>query len=273
MSGEHVESLIGAYALGALSAAERSAVEAHVIDCGTCAGLLAAMERVTAMLPYSVTPYQAPPDLREALQRRIEPVQGGTQPAAREAPAWAQPETRAPWARLLLQTVPWTAAAIGWLVAALLLIYSHGQSDRIATSKLDDQVQIDDLTAQRNNALTVQQYLATPGVRVLPLLYKAGQAPHTTVNFILASGYAHGVIVARGLRVLGSDRAYKVWALQAGGTYVGIGSLVTSGPRAEGVSLVVAPAALNTYTMLGISLERLPLHAQPTGPLIFAGRI
>src|ERR1035437_4521101 len=68
----------------------------------------------------------------------------GTQdaPAGRVAPRPSPPPPPLPGAKprqhgAWLVTLPWLIAAVGWLVAALFLVYSHGQSDRLRITRQD----------------------------------------------------------------------------------------------------------------------------------------
>ncbi len=88
---EHVDDLIAAYALGALEADERLAVERHAGYCPACARQLADMRRTTTMLPFAVAPAAPSPDVKAALFARI--AQSTAPVAANEAEEyqWARP--------------------------------------------------------------------------------------------------------------------------------------------------------------------------------------
>jgi hypothetical protein len=67
----HVDDLVAGYALGALEADERSAVDAHVRTCPSCEVSLADAQRTASMLPF-VVPLQKPPvDSKVALFARV----------------------------------------------------------------------------------------------------------------------------------------------------------------------------------------------------------
>ena len=283
MSAPHLQEQIAPYAFGALEPAEQEALQAHLASCAECAELAAEAENLATLLPYSVTPYQAPANLRLATMQRVQgqaargfQAQAGVVPQALrvlEPPTWARTDPDPWWKDLLLRVVPWVAAAVGWTFVAMLVIYSHGQSDRLATEAADTQSQVASLRAQRDRAQVVQGFLATPGARVVPLIYQAGKALHTTVSLIIAPGYIHGVVVARGLAVLDTGHTYGVWGRTISGAVVSLGSLSTSGVRAEGVSLIVGQQTLDTYKIVGMSIDRTGTLRHPDGPLIFTARI
>ena len=288
MSASHPQEQIAPYAFGALEPAEQEALQAHLATCPECAELAAEAESLATLLPYSVTPYQAPTNLRSATMQRVQAqaargfqaqaggVTPGTVPQTLrvlEPPTWARTDPDPWWKDLLLRVVPWVAAAVGWTFVAMLVIYSHGQSDRLATEAVDTQSQIAGLRAQRDRAQVVQGFLATPGARVVPLIYQAGKAFHTTVSLIVAPGYIHGVVVARGLAVLDTGHTYGIWGRTISGAVVSLGSLTTSGTRAEGVSLIVGQQTLDSYKIVGMSIDRTGTLRHPDGPLIFTARL
>lgn len=287
MSAAHPHEQIAPYAFGALEQAEQEALQAHLATCPECAGLAAEAENLASLLPYSVTPYQAPTNLRLATLQRVQAqaargfqsqagmAQGTGAQTLRvlEPPTWARTDPDPWWKDLLLRVVPWVAAAVGWTFVAMLVIYSHGQSDRLATAGIDTQAQIASLRAQRDRAQVVQGFLATRGARVVPLIYQAGKAVHTTVSLIIAPGYIHGVVVARGLAVLDAGHTYGVWGRTVSGAIVALGSVTTSGERAEGVSLIVGQQTLDSYKIVGMSIDRVASLRHPDGPLIFTAQI
>jgi hypothetical protein len=296
MIAEHVDDHIAAHAFGALSDTERREVLEHAATCPACAARLEEAETLASLIPYSVPLRRAPADVKRTLFQQLaaaEPAAPAVYPVAldrggdgtpseraAEPPRWAQPGGSPRWSRLLFRTVPWSAAVTGWLLAAAFIIYSHGQSDRVTAQQQDYQAQIATLTQQLRttgqqyaDAKTVQDYLSTPGLRVVPLTYMAGVARHTTVSLVMAPQFAHAVVVARGLAILPAGKIYAVWARGSGDLYVRLGDLTTHGPRAEGVSLVLGPHAIDTYRTVGVTIERQPVSNQPSTPLVFAATL
>ena len=73
--GGHVDDLVAGYALGALDATEREAVDRHVLFCDRCADLLAEDVRTTGMLPFLAARHTPSPDIKATLFARIEHAQ------------------------------------------------------------------------------------------------------------------------------------------------------------------------------------------------------
>src|SRR5579871_5000171 len=119
MISTHVDDQIAAYAFGALTLEERRRVEGHLEECPACAERAEQAAGLAGLLPYSVPPLQAPPEIKQDLFRLLgESVTADghhPDPVAVEAqpPAWARPDQPSRRATLLLRTVPWTVAAIG----------------------------------------------------------------------------------------------------------------------------------------------------------------
>ena len=88
---EHVDDLIAAYALGALDADERVAVERHAGFCPTCARQLADMRRTATMLPFSVATGAPSPDVKAALFARIAHSTAPVTAEQAEDYQWARP--------------------------------------------------------------------------------------------------------------------------------------------------------------------------------------
>lgn len=283
MTDQHVAELAASYAFGALNQDERRRVELHLADCETCATAIAGAQHFAAHLAYVVTPYRAPVDLKETLEQHVRGeallARADLDPASEPTMRSETPvEVVTPDAtsrhglslqRLVLVSIPWTMAVVGWLVASAFLIFSHGQADRIATAGLDTQAQLRALTAQLDDARVIRDFMLTPGVKAAPLIYQAGTAHHTNVTLFYAPGYIHAVIAARGLAQLPSNKVYCVWARSPASGYVFLGTLSTSGIRSEGVAILVAPHTLDSYGAVGVSIEHTPAPRQPVNSLIF----
>jgi anti-sigma factor RsiW len=265
----HLDDQVAAYAFGALDDHERRQVDLHLSQCAACAAAVREARQTATLLPYAVTPYNAPQELRAALLGRLRPH--GPAPrrpgTAADAGSAAHPLPRPWWKILVLQALPWTAAIVSCMATVALLSYSHGQSDRITAMQHDAQTRIAALTGTAQNLQTVQSYLFTPGVKAAQLTYEAGRAAHTTVMLYYAPSYAHALLTARGLAVLPPYKTYRIWARTPSGTAVPLGRLITKGPRAEGSSLIAAPEVLSHYAAIGVSLEQ-QVASLPSRPIL-----
>ena len=68
---ERLEELLPFYALGALTPAERTEVEAYIAANPEARARLEEMKRASAALSYNVDPIQPPPQLKQSLMTRV----------------------------------------------------------------------------------------------------------------------------------------------------------------------------------------------------------
>ena len=71
MTCEEFEELSGAYALEAVTPAEREEAQAHLSGCATCTHLLQELHAVVNLLPYSVQQVNPPKSLKDRLFKAI----------------------------------------------------------------------------------------------------------------------------------------------------------------------------------------------------------
>ncbi len=71
MTCEEFKDLSGAYALDAITPAERQAVEAHLATCPKCTSLARELRGIVSVLPLSVLQVTPPPELKERILAAI----------------------------------------------------------------------------------------------------------------------------------------------------------------------------------------------------------
>jgi hypothetical protein len=199
----------------------------------------------------------------------------GTQdaPAGRVAPRPSPPPPPLPGAKprqhgAWLVTLPWLIAAVGWLVAALFLVYSHGQSDRLRITRQDDRVAAGKLTLSLTQALIVQHFAATLGVHAVALLPPTGGAGGT---LLYIPGYLHGALVIRGLPVPATGQVYALWAQSRSGALTLLGTLAPAEKGAETAAVVEGPMALDAYRSVAVTGSRVANPQSPLGPVLLRG--
>ncbi len=244
-SSRHLDDLIPSYVLGALAADEAELVRAHCAGCTACTRTLEVATEVAAA---------------SAAQR-------GRRPPAGRAAGQSTRHT-APWQRVLLFSLPWTVAVLGWIVAASFIAYSHGQTDRLRVTRQSLTATITSLQFQVTQASAVINYISTPQIQVT-----AFQSPHLTrwgasVSLLYSAHYATALLVARGLPVLPADRAYTIWARGDGGPYIRLGTLTIKGARHDGVAIVVGSRSFEHVSSVVLSIERNPATRQPGAAIV-----
>jgi anti-sigma-K factor RskA len=245
---------VPAYAIGVLSGADRSAVEAHLGECAACAAEYRATRPVAAALAQIVPPHDPPPSLRAAILADARRTARSTRPMS--------------------AVMPWLAAAAMLVVAAGLGLYA-GQL-RQQVGQLQAQLRaalarIDDGERRLNVALREAQaplaVLSAPDVRVITL---AGQAAAPN-----ASGRAYWSR-SRGLLLTGANlpplppgRTYQLWFVRRPAP-VSAGVLE---PDASGQLRTVlnTPADIPDPDVLAITQEPAGGVPAPTGQMYLAG--
>jgi anti-sigma-K factor RskA len=236
MTCEETRAQAGAYALGALSPAERTALEAHARACPACARYLASFAPVKTALLNTAPAQKPPPELRAALLQRIRPA-----PAK---PSWA----------MRLQTAffsPRRAVAFGLM--ALVLI--------AAVIALAAPIRQNAQAAQARQ--TAQQLAANPAAASLPM-YPRAAAPQASGALRFIKDQTTGVLEAKDLPALPADRAYQLWLVNPDGTRDS-GALFKV-TNAEEWIVVTGAKPLGQYANFGITVEPSTGSPGPTGP-------
>jgi anti-sigma factor RsiW len=106
---------VAAYALGALSAAEATAFQAHLTTCVVCSDELSAFEQAVDWLPMSTPQYPAPDRLRRRVMEAVRD-EGGVRLAGRPPlrPPRVAPRLRRSVLALASAVAVLVAAALGW---------------------------------------------------------------------------------------------------------------------------------------------------------------
>jgi anti-sigma factor RsiW len=132
MTCAELEILLCDYADGALSAAERTALEAHLADCKACAELAADVAGVAAFLE-RVPQIDPPPEL---LTRIVHHAPRGAQPIAEERPSWWR-RFFGGWVEGVLQPRYAMGMAMTVLSLAMLARFAHIEPRPLRASDLD----------------------------------------------------------------------------------------------------------------------------------------
>lgn len=160
---EDREDEVAAYALGALTSAERDHLEAHMADCPACREQLHWLQPAVEALPASVEQISPPPELGPRLMEIVRSEAGPAEPAA----GTQRPSLREWLARLLGPVRP---ALAGLAVLAVLVAGVTGYLAGGATDPRVVDVQAADPGLEAHGTLRVADGHGTLEVRDLPLL-------------------------------------------------------------------------------------------------------
>ena len=226
MTHEELRELGAAYALDALDAQERAAVERHLIDCEGCRAEIDTLREVAALLALA-TPAVDPARIA-ALRRRVMADASHVRPiiAAREEassfpprrPVWRQASTWLAAASLFVAVV----AGAGWIEAT-------GERAELAHAL----ARTNDTLAARDSVLSA---FLGPMVHVVSLSDGENKAPqarvfwnHTKHQFIVTAFHVPPAP---------SGKTYQLWAIRNGKAPISMGTFDSD---ASGRALAILP--------------------------------
>lgn len=241
MTHHPVESLLGVYALDAVDADERAAVDAHLSECPRCRAEVDSHREVAAQLALSGAP--APTGVWD---RIAESLDGATPPPLRLA-VDNGPTGRA--GRTQRQRSLWLGGGIAAAAAAVIAIVSLSVTSIRQQDSIDDMAATQTLTAAANHAF------GDPAARLAELATPEGQVLARAA--VLPDG--NGYVLAEALPDL-ADGTYQLWGA-SGDQIVSLGAL---GPAPTVRSF---PAAA-TFDQLMVTAEAAPVAAPTSAPLI-----
>lgn len=252
MTCEEFEEISGAFALDAVTPAEREAAEAHLASCAKCTRMFQEMRGVVSLLPLSVPQVSPSPALQGRILSAIqdESRSAAGQPAQGIASMRAQPPRRAKLPRWNPRVL--VAAAV--LMLCLLggsLAWNISLNNQVATL----QQQITRLTAHPTAPANVVSYTVNgtnPGQGAIGQLY---YYPKQNVT----------VLVMYGLPQPQGAHVYQGWLLHikgehiTGTTSIGLLNIV------NGKASVSFSGNISGYDAAAISMEAGPV-ATPNAP-------
>ncbi len=281
---------VAAYAVGALSADERLALESHLAECPRCQAELRELHRVTAGLALAPDAEMPPPALRGKVlaYAAAHPQSTATQAAdarqtARRPPAPAptsfsrtgvldRPRTKQPlpsWVNLAL------AASLG--LAALAGLYAWALSSQVrslremvtATADEADRLRDDLLQSRQDTARLIQTVtvVTAPDMQRVTLKGQTDFAGATAQAFWSPT---QGIVFnAEQLPALTPDRIYQLWVVQ--GNTVASAGIFDVRPNGSASLTVPLPANITRVDAMAVSLELAPGVPSRVGPVVLMG--
>lgn len=246
----HVDELVGAYALDALEPRERVAVEEHLAGCRDCAALEEQAREVAMLLPLTVSTAGPPPELRGRLLARIAAERRDRREEDRVIPLRpvAVPASRPHYVRLVQRFAPAALAAAALLVLGLWNLQLHGQVE-----------------AQRDQLAL----LSRAEVRVLEGAsgweYAEGRQYQGRAYIDRANDRV--MLAVSRLPALQSDQVYQLWFIRPDGGRDSGGTFRVNADESN-TFVAVAPAGLDAYREIGITVEPTGGSAAPTSPRV-----
>jgi anti-sigma-K factor RskA len=256
---------VALYAIGALSAAERAQVDAHLRDCEECTAELRSYRRVNAALAQVVPQHDPSPAVRT---RVLDAARRSTDGRAVRPSA-----QRATW-------LPWLAAAAMLVVTLGLGYYVMELQERLQFLEgqlRDALLRVDEGERRVNVALRAAaaaeaplSVLTAPDLRRIDLAGQAG-APQATARAFWSR--------TRGLVFTGSDlppvpagRTYQLWFI-AGGVPTSGGVMTRPDANGRMTTVVSPPANVPNPDALAVTIEPDGGVPAPTSNPFLIGRV
>jgi anti-sigma-K factor RskA len=252
--------LYEAYALGALDAEERGALEAHLAtDCKTCAAEIEKARWLVAQLGTLAPPVQPPASLRRAILQTVRAEATTTEHETRRAawlPAWA-----------------WAAAA-AMVVLTLFSIYqTRKMQQQLAELEARNATQ-QQLRAQLEADREAYQHALAivSAADMRPVNLKAAGKPELPEIHAYWSAQLGLVMMAAKVPAPAANRALQLWVVPKNGKPISAGVFMPD--ASGGVMMITSPQAeIASAAALAITDEPSGGSPQPTTTPIWVGPI
>lgn len=245
MKCHEIETLLAAYALDALGAEERFAVESHVDGCPSCRRALADYQAVADGLAFAAPPVEPPPALRARLLTQVAAPAPRRNRFERLRGLWSQ-----------LNPLVALAAFVLLLISNVVLGY---QIHRLA--------QTQQVMARRYQASQdALALMANPDARTTVL---KGEGVQGTLIYDPQGRTA--VLTVQGLERLPAGKDYQLWLIQPDETRLSGGVFDA---EEAGVTLFVihSPHPMDAFAGVGVTIEPAGGSPGPTGQRVFGGK-
>jgi anti-sigma-K factor RskA len=249
--------LAGAFALDALTEADRARFERHLARCPQCASELSGLREATARLA-AVAAAEPPAGLIEralaaaARTRQLPPLVPRIPPSRRTrgaAVASADGRRRQPAARRRRAWVPALACVLAGAVVAVAVILG------LAARGAQHQVQQDQMHSK-----AIAAVLSANDAHLITARMRSGG-----VATIVMSGHEHALVfAATGLRALPASSGYELWLMGPGGDKP---AGMLPAPR-QGLTGPVLASGLTAGDRLGLTVEPAGGSSRPDSKLI-----
>jgi anti-sigma-K factor RskA len=246
MTCEEFEELSGAYALDAVTPAEREAAQAHLAECAACTRRLQELRAVVDLLPYSVKQVNPPAALKDRLFEAIRKESTPTQPV--------------PINRSQRQRRSWSTQLLAIAAVLVLLLFGGMAVWNVSLRQQNSSLQ------QQNNSLEKEVASLQHQVALAYGLHGSGASG----KLIYLPMQNITLLVIEGLPQLHGTQVYQGWLIHGKQpTSIGLLSLE------NGVASVIYSGTIAGYQVAAVSREPGPVASKnvPAGPVVAAGEL
>ena len=248
MTCEEFEELSGAYALDAVTPAEREAAQAHLAGCAACTRRLRELQAVVDLLPYSAQQVNPPASLKGRLFEAIRLESTPTQPVPINRSA--RPRPRRGWSTQVL--------AIAAVLA--LLLFGGMTAWNVSLQQQNSSLQQQNASLAQEVASLQHQVALAYGLHGSGVAGQLIYLPEKNIT----------LVVIDGLPQLHGSEVYQGWLIH-GKQPTSIGLLSMQ----NGVASVIYPGTIAGYQVAAVSREPGPLASKnvPAGPVVASGEL
>jgi anti-sigma-K factor RskA len=258
------------YAMGALSADERTPVEAHLEVCARCKEDV--RQSTLALAAYAqTTPEVAPPDgAKERFMARVVETRQEAGSAAKTVVAGARvsKEEQTFWQKIF-GSGAWAGALAGALAVLLAGVGLDDLKERAQIKPLLHEAQKGAIDSARLNEL--MEMLTSPEVQKVALHQSPTSAPPPEGRVVYASRTGKLLMTATNLKPLPAGKTYELWILQPDGKKpMPAGTFAPDSSGYAAMILADAPTGL-TVQGFGVTMENAGGAETPTMPILLSG--
>jgi anti-sigma-K factor RskA len=258
---DRLEDLFPFYALGALSAEERAAVDAYVARDSDARARLDEALRAAAVMAYSATPVDPAPRIRRALMDRVDADARSRQAARRRQ----LDPPRLFNTRLFKFGMP-AIAAVSLIIASVLGLWTASLNAELARLKQETALLQQQLSAEREVLAQISspqaQAMSIAGTQVQPQAHGQMIAdPHKNM----------AVLIVANLSALPPGKVYQFWLIR-GKVPISAG-IFTVDEQGRGLLAVQAADAIGSFDAIGVSIEPDGGSPQPTGDIVMLSNL
>jgi len=253
MNCEEFEELSGAYALNAVTPAERLEAKVHLAECPACTHRLKELRSVVALLPLSVTQVTPPASLKERIMAAIA-REGRAAPQIQETPQRLRRPRRQGWSVRMLAVAAVLILAVLSGMGAWNIALAHQVS-----------------TLQHQTSTLRQQVGTLQGQEATTYAIAGNQSAQGATGQLIYLPQQHlTVLIIHGLPQLKGTQVYQGWLLQ-GNQPTSIGLLSVQ----NGIASIDFPGDIAGYNAAAVSMEKGPTATQnaPAGPVVAVGML
>jgi anti-sigma-K factor RskA len=247
MNCEHIQELLPAYALGALSVEEQVLVDAHLARCPDCRAELGTYQPAVSSLAFAAEVREPSPELRDRVLAQV----AGTPVDFTAARGRREHQGR------LIPFPRWALAAAAVFVG--LVVWNVVLQMQI--------IQQRDSLARQAEVVTLVALAEEPGA----ILQGTETAPLARGRLIPDRDGHGAALVVQGMPAPPPGRVYQLWLIRPDGERDSGGVFTVD--DGHGVMYVHAPTSVSEYVAVGVTDEPPGGSPGPTGTKVLGGKL